>query len=138
MGLVEFCEELASDPARVRALGGRPNRVELRARFEEIRHLPWSAVRFARHLGVSDRTIVRWRAQDGISRRLPARRYTPEDREMARRLADERCPIAEIARTVGCDESTIRRWLPDYPGISPVEAGRLARAIRRFELGDAA
>lgn len=79
-------------------------------------------------LRISRRTVTRYRNRAGISQ--PQHQpLTPEQHAIAGRLAADGCNAREIARTVGCDASTIRRHYPHAVWTSDqvIEYARLMR-----------
>lgn len=92
-----------------------------------------SAEQIAERLGVTPRTVTRWRRATGRLHR-PATVKRPEStREQARRLVDDGCSFAEAARTVGVDPVTIRKWFPDAPAWSKREAGLYRQMLYGFQ-----
>lgn len=87
----------------------------LEARVETIRVRTLageSAASIAIGLGVSSRTVTRWRARLGIAK-AAAPRLTGEQEARIQSLADDGCSVQEIARTVGCSYTAVRRRRPD-------------------------
>ena len=102
----------------------------MNARFVELEAAGWSAARIAAELGVSSRTVQRWRAAAELSHQSWPE-HAPADRERAARLLADGCSVQEVARSVGAAWPTIVRWLPDAPRWSKSEAGQFAAAVRR-------
>lgn len=81
-------------------------------------------------LGVTPRTVVRWRGKAGTARR----RYPPRpesDHTAAARLIEDGCHIEEVARTLNVARATIVRWFPDAPRMPRDEICALAVAVNR-------
>lgn len=88
----------------------------------------------ATELGVTTRTIQRWRQATGRPRRLePKPPHTSTDREQARRLIEDGCSITETARTIGVSWVTIRAWFPEARAWSKREAGLYRQMLYGFE-----
>jgi transposase-like protein len=96
-----------------------------------------SVAKIAAALGVSGKTVSRWRARAKRQRRKAARPHPPEVWEQAERFMADEVPLSEIAKTLGISESHLGRKYPDYPRLSRHETGELAvmmkRAKRLFE-----
>ena len=137
--LSEFIHGLLASPIRLRRLHREAPgyRRTCRSRWEEFLLLPegLSLAEAARRLGCDKRQVTRYRARAGIAGPAPAP-HRPEDRELAARLLEDGCPIAEVARTVNANHTTIRRWIPDAPAWTPQQSGALRRALGGFELHD--
>ncbi|HWU31029.1 MAG TPA: helix-turn-helix domain-containing protein [Microbacterium sp.] len=79
---------------------------------------------------VSTRTISRWRTHLNRNR-LPAPVRRPDsDHELAKRLLDDGCSLAEVGRTVGVAASTIHAWFPGVQGWTRVQSGEYAAMVR--------
>ena len=67
---------------------------------------------------------------------MPKRTYTPEFKESAVKLVNERgYTVAEAAKSVGVDANSIRGWLKKFPATSNTAAGddsALKSEIRRL------
>ncbi|MGB3708940.1 helix-turn-helix domain-containing protein [Gordonia sp. (in: high G+C Gram-positive bacteria)] len=72
-----------------------------------------SAAQIAEQLEVSPRTVARWRTRIGINVRPAAKALTGEQHATARRLIEDGCSLAEVARTIGCSSSVLGRWYPE-------------------------
>lgn len=100
-------------------------------RFFELHKDGRSASEIAAILGVSPRTIQRYRA----ATQLAAKPHAPRpasDRERVKALLDDGCSFAEAARTVGVEPTTAKRWFPDIPRWTKSQAGTYARLQERF------
>ena len=134
--LSEFISGLLASPIRLRRLQREAPgyRRTCRYRWAEFLALPddLSLAEAARRLGCDPRQVSRYRERAG--RALPpAQPHSVEDRELAARLIEDGCPIAEVARTVNAHHKTIRHWFPDAPAWTPQESGALRRALGGFE-----
>lgn len=134
-----FIRGLVADPARrARLMREAPDYRE--AVDHELREMEFlrldsegrSAREIALILGVTQRTVTRMRARAGRLKRPATVPRPQEDRDLARMLLDEGCHIAEVARTVGVEWPTIRRWFPDAAVMSRRESGVLAAASRKY------
>ena len=101
-------------------------------RFIELDNAGWSAPQIAKTLGVSARTVTRWRKTAGRSQPGAATPRPAEVREAALRLVEDGASFAEVAATVGVSPKTINRWFPDHQAWSRNEAGRWAATVRQF------
>ena len=95
-----------------------------RETFLELNASGLSAEIIAERMGVTPRTIGRWRRRFGVMRGEASTPASAEDREKARRLLEDGCSLAEAARSVGVAPKTVRQWFPDAPGWSALECGR--------------
>jgi transposase-like protein len=99
-------------------------------RFTELNNRGYSAERIAADLGVSARSVQRWRAQTG-SRIKPAPAQLPhEAHRRVRALLDDGASMEEAARTVGISSRTIRRWFPDARPWTRSQVGEYAAVCR--------
>lgn len=74
----------------------------------------------AEKLGMGKQTVHRYRVLNGMDRKKTNRRFTEDEATWAKTLLDEGCSYAEVARTLGCSRSSLRkRW----PGMG-MSAGR--------------
>lgn len=132
----EFITGLLASPIRMRRLTREAPgyRRTCRSRWEEFLLLPEgvSLAESARRLGCDHRQVSRYRERAGRAQ-SPARPHPVEHRELAARLIEDGCPIAEVARTVNAHHKTIRHWFPDAPAWTPQESGALRRALGGFE-----
>lgn len=95
-------------------------------RFQALDAAGLSGPQIADRLGVHERTVSRWRARAGRQKR-PATIPTPQSRrDLAWRLIEDGCPVAEAARTVGVAPRTVRGWFPHAPSLTPSQAGHIA------------
>ncbi|MGI6878797.1 helix-turn-helix domain-containing protein [Microbacterium sp. gxy059] len=89
-----------------------------------------SASQIAEELGVSVRSVQRWRARVKVARPAVVRR--PDDaRARARELVEDGASFNEAARTLGISPTTIRRWFPDLPAWPNDEVTEFANAVRK-------
>lgn len=102
-------------------------------RFFELDDEGKSAVQIGLELGVTKRTVQRWRRATGRSQGESPAQHPDSDRELAARLLDDGCPILEVARTVGVTSHTIRRWFPDARPWTHSEAGLYRWMLYGFE-----
>lgn len=89
-----------------------------------------SATQIAERFGVTERTVVRWRAQTGRRKQTASPRRPASIRAAAERLLDDGCSFAEVARTVGVDRTTLHRWFPGRQAWTPIQAGQFAAMVR--------
>ncbi|QTF82295.1 hypothetical protein SEA_ZIGGYZOO_51 [Gordonia phage ZiggyZoo] len=90
------------------------DREEVARRRETIAELTragLSAAEIALRLNITPRTVVRQRALAGVSKPTYPR-LTEEQLATARRLIDEGAPYKEVARTIGCCQSTVAQRFP--------------------------
>lgn len=80
----------------------------------------------ARRLGVSERTVSRWRCRLGLS---PARAREGWQ-ERAQAMAEEGMPVSAIAQATRVDRYTVLRHFPGARW-TPSQGGRLSAEIRR-------
>ena len=106
------------------------NRADEFAAFVELEHSGMSYRQIAQQLGVSGRTVTRWRRRIGRPVGVPAVPRPQSDRDFAWRLLEDGCSIAETARTVGVKATTILRWFPDAPRYTHQQAGQLSVLAR--------
>jgi len=71
-----------------------------------------TADQIAETLGITARTVLRHRVTAGIARPAPVR-VTDSQWQTAERMLDDGCSLAEIARTIGTNHSTVATH---YPG----------------------
>jgi transposase len=76
----------------------------------------YSITEIALAVGVSDRTVSRYRLQLGLTK-PPHVPWTEEEHAFAERLLQDGCPYREVARTLGRDYKTVMRHHPDYPRV---------------------
>lgn len=90
-----------------------------------------SAAQLADIFHISTRHVARLRRELGVAQPAPhsARRMGPEWKAKAGALLDEGAPVQEVARTLGCNESTVNRHFPGR-GWDKSTVGRHAKAIR--------
>lgn len=70
--------------------------------------------KIADRAGCSPRQVTRDRHALGISQRPPNAPLTDQQLAFAQQLLDDGCSRAEVARTLGVYESTIRRRFPNH------------------------
>lgn len=108
-----------------------PDAMNLFATLDDAGH---TTRHIAAELGVTTRTVQRWRETTGRKRRLDPRPTRPaSEHEQARRLLEDGCSITEVARTVGVTWVTIRKWFPDAPAWSKREAGLYRQMLYGFQ-----
>lgn len=71
-----------------------------------------SASVIAARLGVSERTVGRWRALAGRSR--PVEPSPVSVRERAREMLEDGASRADVAETLGVNSKTVWSWFPQY------------------------
>lgn len=98
--------------------------LELFTRYDD---LGWSAAEIAQALGVTPRTVVRWRTLTGRRHGSTIEPLPAVLRDRARALIEDGCSRSEVARTLGVTRTTVTRWFPEYPGWSQSEGGKFAR-----------
>ncbi|MET0887686.1 MAG: helix-turn-helix domain-containing protein, partial [Mycetocola sp.] len=75
----------------------------LDSRFFELQAAGHSAAEIAAEMGVTTRTVTRWRREAGLTRQLPdfAARPVPAERlAQAERLLEDGAPAFEVAKTL--------------------------------------
>lgn len=89
-----------------------------------------SAPAIARQVGCSVRTVERYRAS---LRAEPIGATPPKvaERERAAQLIAQGVHITEVARTVRVSDTTVAKWFPDAPRMTPREIGLLSVVARR-------
>lgn len=87
-----------------------------------------SAREIAMTLGVAPRTVYRWRSLAGVAK-LPSRRITPEEWDIAERLLDEGASYSEAGRTIGVWGCTVGKHFPGR-GWSEEESIAFATMVR--------
>lgn len=101
-------------------------------RFIELDTIGWGAKNIAAELGVTQRTITRWRASAGRLRRPAQTTHTNAERQQALNLIRGGAPFTEAAATIGVTNATIRRWFPDEPAWTKSQSGEYAVMVRRL------
>lgn len=95
-----------------------------------------SATDIAWILGVSVRTVERYRHRLGLSRSECRRERLSEDVLLrAKYLLLDGASYKEVGRTVGAHPGTVAKYLPGF-GWSPSEIGRHGRAVQEFNALD--
>lgn len=102
-------------------------------RFLELEASGASSAEIAGILGVSTRTVTRWRHDAGCSHAPAADVRDMSVRERARRLLDDGASFADAAATVGVARSTLRRWFPDVPAWTRSQTGQWSVLLRQGE-----
>lgn len=88
----------------------------------------WTAREIAEREGCSVRQVKRDRSALGIARpRAP--QVTAGQLEFARQLLEDGASRTEVARTIGVDEKTMRRWFPEHKW-SPEQIAEHVQALR--------
>jgi transposase len=99
-------------------------------RFAELNNRGYSAERIAADLGVSARSVQRWRARtDTRIKPAPAQR-PPEAHERVLELLQDGASMEEAARSVGISSHTVRRWFPDARPWTRSQVGEYAAMCR--------
>lgn len=101
-------------------------------RFIELDQAGHSATQIATQLGVTTRTITRWRNTTGRSKTGAPTVHPETDRQHAARLIEDGCSFAETAATIGVTPSTIRRWFPNATAWTRQETGLWRQALYGF------
>ncbi len=70
-----------------------------------------TAGQIADRLGVTTRTVVRYRNRTGVSQKTSGL-LTQQEIDLAKSLLDDGCSYEETARTVRCSASTLKRRFP--------------------------
>lgn len=115
---------------RKRAWTPSQNLANRRALIARLHARGLSAPAIAREAGCSVRTVERYRAS---LRAEPIGATPPKLAERARaaELIEQGVHITEVARTVRVSETTVRKWFPDAPRMTPHEIGLLSVVARR-------
>lgn len=92
-----------------------------------------SATEIADILGVSTRTVARYRRRTGTQLGEPSPRLADDQIEWIRQLLDDGCSRAETARTVGVSPNTVCRHFPDKHWTREQTYEHLS-AIKRFDI----
>ena len=92
-----------------------------------------SATEIADILGVSPRTVARYRRMTGTQLGEPSPRLTDNQIELIRQLLEDGCSRAETARTVGVSPHAVRRHFPDKHWTREQTYEHLS-AIKRFDI----
>lgn len=103
-------------------------------RFEELNRQNHSTTELAGILGVTPRTIQRWRRDLGTSRPQPPFSMmpaTPERLAEAKALLDDGAPIREVERSLHMSRGTVKRHFPGV-GWSQSEGAQFARFCQRM------
>jgi transposase-like protein len=103
-------------------------------RFIELDDIGWSASRIAEEIGVSYRTVQRWRSASGRLKATPAPRHPMSDRERALAMIRDGAPFREAGKAVGVTEQTLHRWFPEERAWSKSQAGQYGQMSRRLGL----
>lgn len=112
-------------------------RPELIEQTVELTRCGVSAPRIAEQLGVTPRTVTRWRLRAGISEG-EARHIAQEVWEEARRILDDGASYGEVARTLGVSRATVARhfpgegWSRDQTIRFMIETRGLNRALKKI------
>lgn len=83
-------------------------------KIAELSRSGYSVNQIAKSLGLTERSVSRYRAAAGLSRPAHKKLSDEQMRTAAMLYADE-CPLTEIARTVGCNVSTIQKKFAGVP-----------------------
>lgn len=113
-------------------MGGRPPSVDTE-KIVQLTKQGWTAPQIARELGISQRTIQRWRRAGGVAEDHPRAtwRATPEWKEAAAKLVEEGYPMQEVAALTGVSTKTVKRHFPDaaWTQQQALDHGRLMRRL---------
>lgn len=90
----------------------RASTASRRQRAADMTRAGHSAAEIATILGVSPRTVVRYRVAAEVAQPGPVVVWTPEVIAAAEAMVEDRVPAAEIARTLGIADTTV---LARYP-----------------------
>lgn len=90
----------------------RADAVERMERAARLTRQGYTATEIAEDLGVTTRSVQRYRREAGISRPPHAFRWTPEADETARRMLDSGSTRAAVARAIGAAHATVSRRYP--------------------------
>jgi len=102
-----------------------------RDRVVELTKKGWTVKRIAEHLGLTDRTVQRYRKSAGISE-PPLPRVSDAQFDAALRLLEDGAPYSEAAATVGCSAHALRRRFPGQ-GWTKLEVARFSAFMRRMK-----
>jgi DNA-binding CsgD family transcriptional regulator len=109
---------------------------ERKRRVVELTRQGLSAQVIADMLGVNERTVVRDRVDEGVAQLWCGRNaMTAEELERAEELLDDGCSMAEVARTLGRHDMTLRHHFPgrSWDPQQTAEYATLMRLRRRWE-----
>lgn len=93
-----------------------------------------SAKAIAEELQCTTRTVVRWRARNGLSNPsspLAGSRISTERLAAVRRMVEDGASVNEIRKTLHVWPLTVRRYFPDASW-TKAQTGEFVSAIRRF------
>lgn len=72
-----------------------------------------SVAQIAQRIGTSQRTVIRERRRAGVAHQAYAS-FTFEEAMRALTMLEDGASYKEVAKTLGRDRSTIRRWVPGF------------------------
>lgn len=103
--------------------------------FKEMQRQGLSAAQIADRMGVTQRTVTRWRKNAGLTQPLPenvGRPVAGERLDAAAEMLADGAPYQEVCRTLRMNGRTVRKY---FPGISwsKEEAGQFAAQIHRIK-----
>lgn len=118
-------------------MGGRPPSVDTE-KIVQLTREGWTAPKIAKELGISQRTVQRWRRAGGVAVVDDPRtrwRATPEWKEAAAKLIDEGYPMQDVAALTGVSTKTVKRHFPHSPWTQQqaLDHGRLMRQLGRIK-----
>ena len=61
------------------------------------------------------------------------RKLSSARRELLDSLVADEWPIRQIVGTYGFNFYTVKKWYPDYVGMSQVEGGRISKAMKHVD-----
>lgn len=96
-----------------------------------------SVPEMASRLGVSKKTVQRWRRETGRTPQ-PVSPYagypvSPDRLAAAERLLEDGAPVIEVVRTLGMHERTVRAHFPHRVRWSQSDAGRHSSVLRKLK-----
>lgn len=102
--------------------------------FKELQRLGYSAAQIAERMGVTDRTVTRWRKNAGLTKPIAenvGRPVADERLDAAARLLEDGAPYAEVCRTLGMNSRTVRKYFPGHTWTAE-QSGQFAAAIHQM------
>lgn len=98
----------------------------------ELTGMGRSASAIAEVLGITERSVQRYRRRLGISQRPPVP-LTESQLVAAAQLLDDGCSYTEVARTIGCAGNTVARHFPGC-GWTRAQINEHLRMTRRWAI----
>ncbi|TXH58301.1 MAG: hypothetical protein E6Q97_02545 [Desulfurellales bacterium] len=102
-----------------------------REKVVELTARGWTAKQISENLGLTERTVQRYRKSAGISE-PPLPRVSDAQFDAALRLLEDGAPYSEAAATVGCSAHALRRRFPGQ-GWTKLEVARFSAFMRRMK-----